>query len=227
MTVSSPTSSVQAQATYSHQTGCLRRFFTPLLAVLVVSTGLVMGLSRIEIVQAENPSASPIAHTAAGSGGIAPLFMPEVQAWEEQILIWSKKYGLDPNLIATVMQIESCGYIQARSPAGAMGLFQVMPYHFLDGENPYHPATNAKRGLGYLRRSLDAGKDPRLALAGYNGGITGAQNPPQNWPEETHRYVYWGMGIYQDAQNGLARSPRLEEWLARGGAALCRLADNQ
>ena len=227
MAVSSPTSSVQAQASYSHQTGCLRRFFTPILAVLLVSTGLVLGLSRIEIVQAENPAVPPVHNTAIGSRGIAPLFTPEVQAWEEQILVWSERYGLDQNLIATVMQIESCGYIQAHSPAGAMGLFQVMPYHFLDGENPYHPATNAKRGLGYLRRSLEAGKEPRLAFAGYNGGITGAQNPPQNWPDETHRYVYWATGIYQDAQNGLDRSPRLAEWLASGGAALCQLANNQ
>jgi len=227
MAFSSPTSSVQAQASYSHQTGCLRRFLTPILAVLLVSTGLVLGLSRIEIVQAENPSVPPVENTAAGSRGIAPLFTPEVQAWEERILVWSERYGLDQNLIATVMQIESCGYIQAHSPAGAMGLFQVMPYHFLDGENPYHPATNAKRGLGYLRRSLEVGKEPRLAFAGYNGGITGAQSPPQNWPEETHRYVYWATGIYQDAQIGLDRSPRLEEWLASGGAALCQLANNQ
>lgn len=227
MTVSSPNSSVQAQAIYSHRTGCLRRFFIPILAVLLVSTGLVLGLSRIEIAQAENPSASAIVSPVSGPTGIAPLFTPEVQAWGEQILIWSDLYGLDPNLIATVMQIESCGYIQAQSPAGAMGLFQVMPYHFLDGENPYLPNTNAKRGLGYLRQSLEIGGDPRLALAGYNGGISGAQNPPQNWPEETHRYIYWGMGIYQDAQNGLDRSPRLEEWLASGGASLCRLASDQ
>jgi soluble lytic murein transglycosylase-like protein len=155
------------------------------------------------------------------------LFTAEVQAWEESILAWSDKYGLDPNLVATVMQIESCGYAQAQSPAGAMGLFQVMPYHFLEGEKPFDPATNAKRGIGYLKRALAIGGDPRLALAGYNGGISGAQRPPQSWPDETHRYLYWGLSIYQDAQAGLDHSPRLEEWLSRGGASLCNLAKNQ
>ena len=219
--VSSPTSSVQTQAASFNSAGCLRRFVIPILAVLLVCTGMVMGLSKIEIVQAETTIFSPAEE--AGSG-ISPLFTPEVQAWAEQILAWSEIYQLDPNLIATVMQIESCGYSQARSPAGAMGLFQVMPYHFVEGENPYNPATNAKRGLLYLQSSLQIGGSPRMALAGYNGGINGAQNPPENWPDETHRYLYWGESIYQDAVNGLDHSPRLDEWLSRGGASLCRMA---
>ena len=222
--VSSPTSSSQAQSAFSYRTSCLRRLFPPILAVLLVCTGLVFGLSKIEIVQAES---APATSNTSHPGGITPLFTPEVQAWEDQILIWSEKYSLDPNLIATVMQIESCGYATAISPAGAMGLFQVMPYHFAEGEDPYHPTTNAKRGLGYLRKSLQSGGTPRLALAGYNGGIAGAQRPVENWPDETRRFIYWGVGIYQDAQAGLASSPRLEEWLAHGGASLCRLAKNQ
>lgn len=222
--VSSPTSSVQAQAALSQHTGCLRRFFVPILAVLIVSTGLVIGLSKIEIAQAET---SPSTNTVYKPGGIAPLFTPEVQAWEDQILVWSEKHALDPNLVATVMQIESCGYARAQSHAGAMGLFQVMPYHFQEGENPYHPVTNARRGLGYLRQSLQVGGSIRLALAGYNGGITGAQRPVESWPEETRRYIYWGLSIYQDARDGLDHSPRLEEWLASGGASLCKLAKNQ
>lgn len=225
--VSSPTSSVQAQAADSRQTGCLRRFFSPILAVLLVSAGLILGLSRIEIAQAGTAPSSPAAKAAAQSGGIAPLFTPEIQAWGAEILAWSKKYSLDPNLVATVMQIESCGLTQAQSGAGALGLFQVMPYHFQEGDNPFDPATNARRGLSYLRSSLEIGGDPRLALAGYNGGINGAQRPPEEWPDETHRYIYWGMGIYQDALNGLDRSARLEEWLAHGGASLCQLAKSQ
>jgi soluble lytic murein transglycosylase-like protein len=156
--------------------------------------------------------------------GIAPLFTAEVQAWEDKILVWSDQYYLDPNLVATVMQIESCGYENARSGAGAMGLFQVMPYHFQAGEDPYHPGTNARRGLKYLRMSQEAGKDPILTLAGYNGGITGAQKPREDWSAETNRYVYWGFQIYQDAKAGLASSERLTEWLQSGGSYLCQLA---
>ncbi len=35
--------------------------------------------------------------------------------------------GLDPNLLAGVMMVESRGNVDAQSPAGALGLFQLMP----------------------------------------------------------------------------------------------------
>jgi soluble lytic murein transglycosylase-like protein len=153
------------------------------------------------------------------------LFAPEVQYWTAQIASWSEQTGLDPNLIATVMQIESCGDPRARSNAGAMGLFQVMPYHFEDGEDPYKPAINAKRGLDYLYRALEARNwQVRYGFAGYNGGITGAKRPESQWANETQRYVYWGTGIFEDAQQGKTQSDRLEEWLERGGASLCNQA---
>jgi len=211
------------QAAYSTPPGCLRRFLIPVVTVLITSSLLVFGLNKIEIVQAESP-APAIALDQNLQQGISPIFTSEVQFWEEEILVWSEKYQLDPLLVATVMQIESCGFMLAESGAGAIGLFQVMPYHFRDGENPYQPDTNAKRGLQYLRQAKEAGGNPRLALAGYNGGINGASLPEEEWPEETQRYVYWGLKIYKDAKNGLNHSARLNEWLAFGGASLCQKA---
>jgi len=159
---------------------------------------------------------------AASGEGIAPLFTPEVRRWEPQILFWAARADVDPNLAATVMQIESCGNPYARSRAGAMGLFQVMPSHFLQGENPYLPDTNALRGLAYLKKALNAsGGLPRLALAGYNGGISVLSRPSAFWAEETRRYVYWGTGIYEDARQHRSESARLREWLQAGGASLC------
>ena len=156
---------------------------------------------------------------------LAPLFTEEVRYWTPFIVRWAEEYGLDPNLVATVMQIESCGYVRARSRAGAMGLFQVMPYHFAEGEDPYDPETNARRGLSYLKRAWDhTGGDVRLTLAVYNGGFKRLQEPESWWPEETKRYVRWGVGIYQDALQGRASSPTLEEWLDRGGWWLCQKA---
>ncbi len=141
---------------------------------------------------------------------------------------WAARYQLDPDIVATIMQIESCGDPQARSSAGAMGLFQVMPFHFSAGEDAYNPQVNAMRGLSYLQRSLQSHDgDPRLALAGYNGGITGSKRPESRWPAETVRYAYWGSGIYADARQGKIHSPRLEEWLSAGGASLCAQANQR
>ena len=153
------------------------------------------------------------------------LFTPEVRHWSASIARWAATYDLDPLLVATVMQIESCGDPRAVSHAGARGLFQVMPYHFEDGENALDPETNARRGLGYLRQMLNrTDGDVRLALAAYNGGPARLQEPEAHWPRETRLYVHWGWGIYRDAQAGLDRSATLEEWLMAGGRHLCRQA---
>ena len=79
---------------------------------------------------------------------LSPVFSAEVQSWRSDILRWSNIYNLDPDLIAAVMQIESCGHPSVLSSAGAIGLFQVMPFHFQAGEDPFDPETNARRGLG-------------------------------------------------------------------------------
>ena len=159
---------------------------------------------------------------------IAPLFTPEVQYWNNEIITWANKHDLDPNLVATVMQIESCGDPKAKSGAGAMGLFQVMPFHFEDSEDGFYPETNAYRGLSYLKKGLYLSDgNVGLALAGYNGGHSRIGLPQEDWANETKRYFYWGTGIYQDAIQGKESSDRLTEWLEKGGASLCSQAQTQ
>jgi soluble lytic murein transglycosylase-like protein len=164
----------------------------------------------------------PGAAQAAVESRLSAVFTPDVRAWENDILRWSEGYGLDPNLVATIMQIESCGDPHAVSRSGAQGLFQVMPFHFLPGEDMQDPETNARRGLTYLAESLLKSKgDIILASAGYNGGHGVIGWERSLWPEETRRYAYWSEGIYSDAVAGRPASSRLEEWLAAGGAWLC------
>ena len=163
--------------------------------------------------------------TGQGQSSLSALFTPEVQRWSSEIETWSARYGLPAPLVATVMQIESCGDPGARSGAGAQGLFQVMPFHFAPGEAAIDPETNARRGLGYLARSLElAGGRVDLALAGYNGGHSRIAQSAELWPDETRRYVAWGSAIYADAASGRPDSPALDSWLQAGGARLCRAA---
>lgn len=210
----------------SEKNGCLPVFLLPPIAVMIVGILLVFSLSGLNTpIIPDVEAAAPYAELFDTHPGLSPLFTPEIQYWGEKIMGWATQTGLDPNLIATVMQIESCGDPRAISGAGAMGLFQVMPYHFEDGENPYIPDMNALRGLGYLKKSLDtANGDFRLAFAGYNGGIGVIPLPEASWAAETVRYAYWGSGIYADALQGASVSARLDEWLGRGGASLCTQA---
>lgn len=206
--------------------GCLSSFLIPPILVIVLGillSSFLWGLNTSA--HASEELAGPYAEEFARHPGLAPLFTPEIQYWGDKILVWAAQTGLDPNLIATVMQIESCGDPRAVSSAGAMGLFQVMPYHFERGENPYIPDTNAQRGLGYLSQSLSAANGNfRLAFAGYNGGIGVIPRAETSWAAETIRYVYWGSGIYADAMQGLSSSARLDEWLSHGGISLCEQA---
>lgn len=168
-----------------------------------------------------------LAPSSTGSGGISPIFSREVQYWSNDIVRWANEASLDPNLVAVVMQIESCGDPNAVSRSGAIGLFQVMPFHFHISDDPFDPNTNARRGLDYLSRSLEvAGGDPRLALAGYNGGIGVISRGEWTWHDETHRYVEIGAPLYADAVSGATISPTFEQWFGRG-TNLCRQARNR
>lgn len=171
-----------------------------------------------------NYADSPVGPAAATSP-LSGVFTGEVLYWTPLIETWAVLYQVDPNLIATLIQIESCGDPSVSSPAGAQGLFQVMPFHFSAGEDMLDVVTNARRGMEYLVGGLElAGGHAGLALAGYNGGHGVINRGWATWAAETQRYYSWGSRIYMEAASGMATSPTLDEWLAAGGDRLCAQA---
>ncbi len=203
------------QAEYG--SGCFSFLLPPLMVVLLSSA-----FAYFVLHQTSRTNLPP------ATTKISPIFRVEIQYWSESISRWAGAAGLDPNLVATVMQIESCGNPRARSSAGAAGLFQVMPSHFRFGDDPYEPDTNALRGLAYLAASLQSAQgDARLALAGYNGGVGVIARAEWTWAAETKRYVKYGAPIYADARSGLASSPALDEWYQSYGVSLCRQASQR
>ncbi|GAB4579999.1 MAG: hypothetical protein Fur0022_27380 [Anaerolineales bacterium] len=209
---------------------------TGLLPVAAIGVSLVLFLVFLRYAVTEMPEVNfptttllqtQAEEVSASASVIAPFFTPSVQYWQTQIVQWAGEWNLDPNLVATVMQIESCGNPDAVSSAGASGLFQVMPFHFEATENRFDPGTNAFRGMSYLSRSLESfGGDVKMALAGYNAGIGGASRGEANWPAETIRYTTWGVGIYEDAKAGKQESATLNDWLSRA-AGMCNAAANR
>ncbi len=190
-----------------------------------VEIAAVGGATGAQTGEGEGVVSGNPAPPAAASGQLSGVFTPEIQHWAPQILSWSSTYGLDPNLVAIIMQIESCGDPAAVSVAGAQGLFQVMPFHFAAGENTLDPETNARRGLSYfVERLAQTNGDIGRAFAGYNGGHVAAAASWDDWAHETQRYYVWSTGIYKDIQAGQAQSSTVQEWLQAGGASLCRQA---
>jgi hypothetical protein len=181
--------------------------------------------------------------------GISDVFTAEVKAWEADICRWSEEHAMDPDLIATIMQIESCGNNNAKSVTGVRGLFQVTGAN-LDGQDPWDPNVSMAKGPGkVLKNELKAANgDVKAALAGYNGGgkareyINGQINRTQfylflrnhrsgHWRtsgkaqakiNEVEWYAEWA-NIYFEAKNG--DKTTIDKWLAKGGHRMCPSVD--
>lgn len=105
----------------------------------------------------------------------------------DEVLRWSQEYSVDPNLVFGVMREESWFDAEAVSPAGAIGLLQIMPPTGHDlarqvglkkfrREDLFDPAINVRLGVFYLSRLvLRHDGEAVLALAAYNAGERNAR----------------------------------------------------
>lgn len=112
----------------------------------------------------------------------------------------AREYNVDPRLVSAVAQTESGGDQSAVSPAGAIGVMQLMPDTAASlGVNPYDEKQNVGGGAKYLREMLDAfGGDVKKAVAAYNAGPAAVKAyggvPPYR---ETQDYVSKVLDLYR------------------------------
>jgi soluble lytic murein transglycosylase-like protein len=160
-------------------------------------------------------AASVGARALAAGGGPVP-YAAEIQAA-------AHRHGLDPALLAALIRQESGFDPDARSPAGATGLTQLMPgtAASLGVTDPTDPVQAIDGGARYLRQLLDRfGGDVELALAAYNAG-PGAVRRHGGIPPiaETQAYV---RNVLAHAEQYRAQGFGLAA--AAGPAALAALA---
>ena len=100
-------------------------------------------------------------------------FLPpgDADAVTTDILDASAYYQVDPILIAALFTCESGFHEDAISPAGAIGIAQLMPGTAETlGVNPYDTRDNIFGGVAYLAQQLNEFGDYALAEAAYNAG---------------------------------------------------------
>jgi soluble lytic murein transglycosylase-like protein len=123
----------------------------------------------------------------------------------------ARRHGLDPDLVAAVVSVESAFRPQAVSPKGAQGLMQLMPRtaQSLGVADPLDPAQNLDGGARHLGQLLDLyGGDLVRALAAYNAGQGAVQRhggvPPYR---ETQTYVKKVLDRYQGKDHQGKKKP--------------------
>ena len=147
------------------------------------------------------------------------------------IVEYSKKFGVNPNLVRAVIKRESNFNPKAVSPKGAQGLMQIMPRTAKEiaeqlnignytADMLKEPSINIMFGAYYLKQLISYyDNNLILALAAYNAGIGNvdswiAQNPKlgesvSNMPfNETKRHVRAIILTYKtyNAYNGKNKS---------------------
>lgn len=134
---------------------------------------------------------------AAGTAWRAAL--PQHAAWIDDIERAALAAGLDPRLFASVVWAESGFTPDAVSPAGAIGLAQLMPGTADSlGVDPWDPAENLAGGARYLATNVRRFGSVDLGLAAYNAGpgaVLTANGIPDN--PETQAYVARVLGYYE------------------------------
>lgn len=102
--------------------------------------------------------------------------------------------------VQAIMMAESGGNPHATSPVGALGLMQVMPFHFASGVDPYNPLLNITEGVKILDADSGMfGGHLSLVAAAYNAG----PGAVQAWERATHSTQWSVLAAYVQSQPNL------------------------
>jgi Transglycosylase SLT domain len=142
---------------------------------------------------------------------VAPPSAPSAPPYRELVSAAALRYGVDAELISSVMEVESHFDAKAISPKNARGLMQLLPETAarLGVKDIFDPQQNIDAGTRYLKELLQLyNNNLTLALAAYNAGPEKVQKygnvPPYR---ETVSYVNQVKRKYQKAKSATSAKP--------------------
>ncbi len=132
-----------------------------------------------------------------------PPTRERIESWVRAL---APRYGLDPEMVISLIEVESRFDPKARSSKGACGLMQLLPEtaRRFGVADIWQPLQNLKGGMAYLRWLSSVFKgDIHLVLAAYNAGEKAVWRyhgiPPFS---ETQGYVKRILALYRQAGSG-------------------------
>lgn len=209
-----------------------RRGALPALAV----TGALLAAAAVGLGSCAGASetGAPITGAQAASEvhirWLPPALAPYRALFEEA----AQRHHVDADVIAIVALLESAGDPDAESPAGAVGLMQIMPATFariarergmseVSPEKLRDPSVNVDFGAWYLAEQATAfaaeeggAAQVALASAAYNAGpkaVRAFLAGEQALPEETARYQDMVVRMYEERDQ--ERSATFDAWRER------------
>jgi soluble lytic murein transglycosylase-like protein len=151
-------------------------------------------------------TAKPVAARKAAEDAVSP------RGINEAVEAIAATQSLPPELVHSVIKVESNYNPQAVSPKGALGLMQLMPEtaRRFGVSNAFDPIDNIQGGAKYLKYLLDLYKgDYSLALAAYNAGEGAVEKyrsvPP--YPETVNYVIQVGRQLQKNATPTPATQP--------------------
>jgi soluble lytic murein transglycosylase-like protein len=158
--------------------------------------------------QVDQNIAMTIDYLERRGSGIAKSEIRELAA---AIVGESLRYGFDPKLVLAVIHIESRGNAFALSPAGAMGIMQIMPatgeelawrlsIPWTGPQTLFQPVVNIRMGVAYLSQLEDRFGNLITALAAYNWGPGTIDRRIQRGSALPVRYSGMVLAAYSDRE---------------------------
>jgi Transglycosylase SLT domain len=165
--------------------------------LVTILTACALGL-KVELFVPLGALDNCISSLGAGAAVVPRTRSPIIDRWGAYIAEAAQRFSTPEAWVRAVMHAESRGIADATSPAGAIGLMQIMPQTYAGlraryglGANAYDPHDNIIAGTANMSEMIGLFGVPNF-LAAYNAGPARLEDHLRRGrplPEETQRYL--------------------------------------